>query len=279
MTERRGRWQARRPRRSGRGAPARMLRLLGELSLRGRVVLAAEVGVEHRGVGAHLLGGAGHQRRALAQHRHLVAEAHHELHVVLHHQERLAGPVELPDAIGEVGDQRRVDPPGGLVEQQHVGVGDQQRGELEQLALAVGQIARGLVRQPRRSRRTRAAPSRAAARRPSPRGASRSRSQPSSRWVATSMFSSTVSRAKILVSWNVRPMPSPNTRSGGALVISVPVEADLALLDPLVAGDHVEQRGLARAVRADQAVDRALARRSRWHPRAPARRRATSKRR
>ena len=48
------------------------------------------------------------------------------------------------------------------------------------------------------------------------------RSQLSWRWVATSMFSSTVSRGNIRVSWKVRPMPSLNTRSGGALVMSVP---------------------------------------------------------
>ena len=37
---------------------------------------------------------------------------------------------------------------------------------------------------------------------------------------ATSMFSSTVSRAKIRVSWKVRPMPAANTLSGARLVIA-----------------------------------------------------------
>ena len=50
------------------------------------------------------------------------------------------------------------------------------------------------------------------------------RSQPCLRWVATSMFSSTDSRPNSRVSWNVLPIPSPNTLSGGALVISMPLK-------------------------------------------------------
>ena len=38
-------------------------------------------------------------------------------------------------------------------------------------------------------------------------------------WPATSMFSMTVSRGKIRLSWKVRPMPRPNTFCGEALVI------------------------------------------------------------
>ena len=113
-----------------------MAHLLGELELGCGVVLATEIRVEHRGIGADLVRAAGHQRGALAEDRDLVAEVHHELHVVLDHEERLAGLVELVDAVGEVRDQGRVDAAGRLVEQQHVGIGDQQRGELEQLALA-----------------------------------------------------------------------------------------------------------------------------------------------
>src|SRR5581483_9573206 len=46
--------------------------------------------------------------------------------------------------------------------------------------------------------------------------------QPSWRWVATSMFSSTLSRKNSRVIWNVRPTPSANTRSGVARVIDSP---------------------------------------------------------
>src|ERR1035441_6378061 len=42
------------------------------------------------------------------------------------------------------------------------------------------------------------------------------------RWEATCRFSSTVSRAKMRVIWNVRPMPAWNTWSGLALVMSWP---------------------------------------------------------
>ena len=76
-----------------------------------------------------------------------MAEVHHELHVVLHHEERLAGLIELVDAIGQVRDQGRVDAAGRLVEQQYVGIRDEQRGKLEQLALPERQVARRLVRE------------------------------------------------------------------------------------------------------------------------------------
>ena len=150
------------------------------------------------------------------------AQAHHELHVVLDDEERLAGPVELPDPVGEVPDQRRVDAAGRLVEQQDRRVGDQQRRQLEQLALTVGQVAGRLVRQPGDPDELEQLQSRGASPLRNRRDASRRAASPRLRWVATSMFSSTVRRAKIRVSWNVRPIPSPNTRSGDAFVISLP---------------------------------------------------------
>ena len=124
-------------------------RLLGDLLLGLRIVAATEIGVEHRGVGPHLVGSAGDERAALAQHRDPRAQAHHELHVVLDNEDRLSGTVEVRDPVGEVPDQRRVDAAGRLVEQQDVRVGDQQRGELEQLALTVGEVRGRLVREPR----------------------------------------------------------------------------------------------------------------------------------
>ena len=107
--------------RRGDADPGRVGRLAGtrcnQPLLRGLVVLATEIRVEHRGIRAHGLRGAGHERGALAENRDLVAQVHHELHVVLDDEERLAGSVELGDPLGEVLDERRIDTAGGLVEQ------------------------------------------------------------------------------------------------------------------------------------------------------------------
>src|SRR5258708_7944784 len=103
------------------------------------VVAGAKVGVEHLGVVAYQLGRSGRDHRAVVQDHDRVAQAHHEIHVVLYDQEGLAVRVQLPDLAGDDVDQRRVHPAGRLVEQQDLRIGHQHVGQLEQLALAVGE--------------------------------------------------------------------------------------------------------------------------------------------
>src|SRR5262245_40075034 len=97
----------------------------------------AEVSVEHAGVGPDRRRRAGRDDRAVVEHRDVMAQAHHELHVVLDNQERLAPGIQLPDPVSQLVDQRGVHAAGWLVEQHDRRVCDQHVGELEQLALAV----------------------------------------------------------------------------------------------------------------------------------------------
>ena len=70
------------------------------------------------------------------------------------------------------------------------------------------------------------------------------------------MFSNTVSFGKMLVRWNERAMPMPQILCGATPVMSRPSRHDLAAVGLQVAGDQIEERRLARAVRADDGGDR-----------------------
>ena len=76
-------------------------------------------------------------------------------------------------------------------------------------------------------------------------------------WAPSSMFCSTVSRDSALVSWKVRTTPSRATWCGDELAQRPAVEGPGAGVGLVEAGQQVEQRGLAGAVRADQAGDAA----------------------
>src|SRR5258708_23912187 len=103
------------------------------------LVAGAKVGIEHLGVVAYQLGRSGRDHRSVVEDHDRVAQAHHEIHVVLDDQECLAGRVQIPDLAGDDVDQRRVHPAGRLVKQQDLRIRYQHVGELEQLALAVGE--------------------------------------------------------------------------------------------------------------------------------------------
>ena len=79
---------------------------------------------------------------------------------------------------------------------------------------------------------------------------------------ATHMLSNTVSEGKICATWNEREMPSRvivARRQAGDVAV---LEPDRAVGRPQVAGDHVDEGGLAGAVGADHA-DRLLRRHAR----------------
>src|SRR5579875_2661429 len=79
------------------GPPVAVLRVV--------VLAGAQVRVEHPGVGPHLGGRSRRDHRAVVEDHDPVAQAHHEVHVVLHDQERLAGRVQLADLAGDRVDQ------------------------------------------------------------------------------------------------------------------------------------------------------------------------------
>ena len=70
---------------------------------------------------------------------------------------------------------------------------------------------------------------------------------------ATAIVCSTVSDEKRAASWNERPRPCSARPAGPVDVTSRPFEPHDARVRVQVAGDQVEERGLARTVRADDA--------------------------
>ena len=165
--------------------------------------------------------------------------------------------VELGDAIGEVADEGRVHAAGRLIEEQDGRIGDKQGGQLQQLALPVGEVAGGLVGQPRDAdevqqihgppllgRRARAAQDPA---------------EPA--LVALGgdeqvlQDGETHEQARELEGAPDAEVEHAVGRSVGDLVAAI---AHGALLDALIAGDDIEERRLAGSVGADQAVDLAL---------------------
>ena len=71
-------------------------------------------------------------------------------------------------------------------------------------------------------------------------------------------LSSTLSAGNGRTSWNVRAMPRRQTASADSPSIGSPAKMIAALIRRHRAGDHIEQRGLAGAVRPDHGEDRAL---------------------
>ena len=202
---------------------------------------------------------------AVVEHQHAVADAHHQLHVVLDQQDRDAvvadASISLPSAtrLGGVHAGRR------LVEREQLRLGGERARDLQPALVAVGQAAGGIVGARGGCRRSRAAPARAARsrfssaqralvaqdraasrRRACARGGRSSRSRAPTGW-RTGGCSGTCARCRRAATWcGFRPASA------------APVEGERARVGRVDAGEHVEQRGLAGAVRADQAVDLAL---------------------
>jgi hypothetical protein len=76
---------------------------------------------------------------------HAFAVVHDEVHVVLDDQEGVALLAELVEVVQQARFERRVDPGERLVEQEHVRVGQQGTREFEELALAPREVARALL--------------------------------------------------------------------------------------------------------------------------------------
>ena len=157
---------------------------------------------------------------------------------------------------------------GGLVEQEHARPPGQGQRDLELALLAVGEVPHHrvaeLLEPDRRERRPRPLEQRRVARRPG--GAWRSCTGGRA-CTASRQFSSTVRSGKRLVIWNVRARPSAARRCGGSRVTSRPKSAMRPALTRQRARDQVEERGLPRAVGADERAP--LARRARRASRRP----------
>ena len=202
---------------------------------------------------------------ALRHHDHRVAEPADQVHVVLDDEEGVAElAVHALDIGGEVLQQRAVDAGRHLVEQHHLGIDHHGAAELEQLLLAAGEIAGELVLDVRRASRKsmtslafcRTSRSRArdrARREPGARAGSRPAGRPAP-----------PSGSRAPSCWRIHARSGrcaacrgANSSWGGSPVTSWPSKMICAAVGRDVAGDEVEQRRFAGAVRADQPGDRA----------------------
>ncbi|MCY1244279.1 hypothetical protein D9M72_573440 [compost metagenome] len=92
-----------------------------------------------------------HIGRAVADHppmRHdddAVRKPHDQVHVVFDDEDRQPLGIERPDVADDLLEQRRIDAAGRLVQQNDLGIGHQQRGQVHQFLLAVGQVVPVLV--------------------------------------------------------------------------------------------------------------------------------------
>src|SRR5262249_49793446 len=82
----------------------------------------------------------------------LVAELHHERHVVLDHEERPALAAQGPDDVAELPPNQRMHARQRLIEHQEHGRGDERHRELEQPLLSDRERARGIVAQVREAK-------------------------------------------------------------------------------------------------------------------------------
>ena len=214
---------------------------------------ASQIGFLHGAAGADLRRRAGGDHLAIDQHGDRVGEVEHHAHVVLHHDQRLA--------LRHAADQRHgvfgfaVAHAGGrFVEQDHAGAAGDRHADLQRALFGVGQqpgrhvASRGqvqILQQPLGRLVQRALPRQQVPERIAVAAAPQQ---------AQRRFSNTVSRGKIEVIWKLRDRPSRLIRCGGR-----PIDARRRSVrsspdgDREAAADQVEQRGLARAVRADDA--------------------------
>ena len=164
--------------------------------------------------------------------------------------------VEEPPQVGtELLALGRVEAGGRLVEQQQLRRRGQGPGHADELALAVRQVARQAVGARRRAR-ARRAPGRRAA--PSVRRSASGRRRSSrneyhrGRSAATSRLSRTLRSSNSSSDWNVRDSPRWARRSADSSLSSMPSKLDRPARHGGEAGDGVDERRLAGAVRSDQ---------------------------
>ena len=105
------------------------------------LVAGAQVGLDHLLVALHVVRRAFGDLLAVVEHGHPVAQAHHQLHVVLDQQDGAAVLADLVDQFTQHHLLGGVHAGGGLVQRDQLGVGGQGTGDLQPALVAVAQRA------------------------------------------------------------------------------------------------------------------------------------------
>src|SRR5882672_4601281 len=179
---------------------------------------------------------------AVVEHEHRLAESHHDLHVVLDQQDGLATVAKPAHRLEQVVEQRAVHAGGGLVEQDQRGIAHEDADELHQLLLAVRQVAGVFVREALEL----------------DEAEQLSRPGLGVGQAPTRHHQEILERRQL--GEHADDLEGPADPAARDLVRLEPVdplavEAHASGVAPLDAGDAVEERGLARPVGPDEAVD------------------------
>ena len=192
----------------------------------------------------------------------LVAEPHHEAHVVLdEHHGQVVGVAELAHERHQLVDLAVGQAGGRLVEQQQLRVPTPRPGPARRAsACRTATRRRGgrrpsTTRPPRARRRPGPAPAAPRCSTHGARTALLTQSDLRTRWSPTITFSRTVRRGNSARFWNVREICFWATLCGGMPSSSSPFQRMLPRLGPVDAGEAVEQRRLAGAVGPDEPGD------------------------
>ena len=165
---------------------------------------------------------------------------------------------------GEIGLLELVEAGGRLVEQQQARIGGERARDLDAAARAVGKLAaQRTAATSRNAEQTRERSGARACLRQARVGAEREQRRAQRRPLAAERADGdiveTLRSSTRSMCWKVRAMPSARDRVRRQVGDRPAGEGDLAGVGDVEPGDHVDQRGLARAVRSDQADDLALA--------------------
>ena len=227
----------------------------------------AEVGLDDAWVGGDLLERALRDLDAVVERDHAVGDALDDVHVVLDHEDRVAAlDAELGDQLGDLLRLLRVHPGGRLVEQEQPRVRRRRAGDLEPAPVGVRERVRGLVpavaHQPLAEEREPLLGERPDLALLAPlAGCPEDRAEGARARVAVGR------RHDVLADGHVeeqakrleRPRdPLARDQCGSRPGDALAREDDVALRRLVDAGDEVEERRLAGAVRADHADDLAL---------------------
>src|SRR5919204_5372721 len=224
----------------------------------GPAASAAKVRLDDARVAADRLRRSFGDLLAVVEHDDALGDVHDDVHVVLDQQDGLALSMQAENVLLHLVDHRRIDGGGGLVQEQQLGIGHERGGEREQLALSIGQRSGAgvdLFGQPGGPEQPMRALDRIglqSAQSPSPK---EPRHQPLLLVLLhehQQVFERAHARKDAHLLERATHAQARHAVGGGVGEIA-PAEHHTPRVGGKVAGDAIEERRLARAVRADQA--------------------------